>query len=93
MTPIVHLKWGERPPAEDAYLLITRQGRIRGADYYLCSSRLLPDEDPRFLCPDGPGFASLDSALRQAEGMAVRNGVLTIYVKLEGRAAEAPRFA
>ena len=90
MTPVVHLKWGERPPGEDMYLLVTRQGRVRGDDYYVRASDH-PNAPPLLgLGPEGPGFASLDSALRLAETVAVRNGVTAIYVKLQGPSAEVP---
>ncbi len=90
MTDVVHLKWGERPPEESFYLVVTRQGRIRGEDYYVGASRELEGED-RVLATAGPGYPSLASALFQAECVAARNGVSTIYVKLAGRAAEAFR--
>lgn len=86
MPSVVHLKWGERPSGEEVYLLVTRKGRVRGEDYYLGSSRQLQGE--KSFASDGPGFPSLASALFQAECVAARNGVATIYVKLQGAAAD-----
>jgi hypothetical protein len=78
MSTVVHLKWGEQPPSGDLYLLVTRQGRIRGEDFYVSPSAPLTP----VVVGAHAAFASLDSALREAETVARRHGVETIYVRL-----------
>lgn len=78
MSNVVHLKWGEEPSSENAYLTVTRHGRIRGEDYIVSSSigyEVAASEEPR-------AFASLDSALRHVEVVAQTYGVETIYVRM-----------
>ena len=77
MSNVVRLKWGEQPPS-GAYLMVTRQGRIRGEDFYIRPS------DPLASTVVGKhaAFASLESALREAQCVANLHGVETIYVLL-----------
>jgi hypothetical protein len=81
---IVHLKWGERPQeAADPYVLIVRQGRARGDDFYVRSSAAAEAEiaaTRAFFAEES--FASLASAMRQAETVAGREGAQTIYVRM-----------
>jgi hypothetical protein len=78
MSNVVHLKWGEEP-AGDLYLMITRVSRVRGQDFYVRSSaeREIAAKRAEYGC----GFASLASALREAETRAQSCGVETIYVQ------------
>jgi hypothetical protein len=77
MSNVVHLKWGEEPPSGDVlYLMVTRQGRIRGEDFYVRPSARLK------LSEASDAFASLASALKAAQAEASRYGVETIYVRL-----------
>lgn len=78
MSTIVHLKWGEQPPAGDRYLMIVRQGRIRGEDFYVRPSAPLSP----LIVSMHAAFASLNSALQEAESVARRHDVETIYVRL-----------
>ena len=78
MLTVVHLKWGERPPVADRYLLVTRQGRIRGEDFYVRTSDGFSDA----AAEEARAFASLASALKMAESVAERCGVETIYIRL-----------
>ena len=80
MYKVVHLKWGEQPRAEDPYILIVRQGRTRGEDFYVRSSADAEIRAARAWADES--FASLASALRQAESVADREGAQTIYVRL-----------
>lgn len=78
MSTVVHLKYGERPPAASRrYLMVTRQGRIRGEDFYV-----RPSEGSEFAIEAAPPCASLAAALRMAEAVAERHAVETIYVRL-----------
>jgi hypothetical protein len=77
MSTVVHLKWGERPPAaSNRYLIVTRQGRIRGEDFYV-----RPSEGFEAVLGED-AYASLTSALKVAETVAAQHGVETIYVRL-----------
>jgi hypothetical protein len=77
MSQVVHLKWGEQPPSDDLYLMVTRQGRIRGQDFYV-----RPCAKLTMAAAVEAAFASLDSALQAAQVEARRSGVDTIYVRL-----------
>ncbi|HTI68184.1 MAG TPA: hypothetical protein VL460_11625 [Caulobacteraceae bacterium] len=77
MSSVVHLKWGEDPPSGDRYLLVTRQGRIRGDDFYISPSSRL-----QTAVVMERAFASLNSALTAAQAEAQLQGVETIYVRM-----------
>lgn len=82
MSTIVHLKWGEQPSRDALYLLVRRQGRVRGDDFYVDPCEGLPVESAPL---DEPrSFASLSSALRAAQTRAQLCGVDTIYVRMGG---------
>jgi hypothetical protein len=76
MPKVVHLKWGEEPVG-DSYLVVTRQGRIRGEDFYVRPSAALS-----VAAAVMAAFASLESALTEAQAEARRLGVDVIYVQL-----------
>lgn len=80
MSNVVHLKWGEQPSAEDPYVLIVRHGRVRGDDFYVSSSAEMEIAAARARSEES--FASLASALRQAETVASRDGAGVIYVRM-----------
>lgn len=76
MTEVVNLKWGEEPSGS-SYVMVTHQGRIRGEDFYVRPSAALAVAATVLVA-----FASLKSALTEAEAQAKRLGVDTIYVQL-----------
>jgi hypothetical protein len=80
MSSVVHLKWGEEPKANDPYVMITRLGRIRGEDYYVHTRSNRTMGEARSWADES--FASLASALRQAETVATSYGAEIIYVRL-----------
>ena len=82
MSNIVHLKWGEEPKSGDPYVMITRLGRIRGEDYYVHTPNNRAIGEARSWAEES--YASLTSALRQAEVVATRYGAETIYVRMPG---------
>lgn len=82
MSNVVHLKWGEQPAAEPPYLMVRRLGRIRGDDYFVAPCASL--QDAAKSASESRPFASLTSALREAETVAATCGVETIYVRLNG---------
>lgn len=77
MSEVVHLKWGEQP-SEPMHLMVTRLGRTRGEDFYV---RPCDGLRPNAPLGERPAFASLKSALREAEAVAETYGVRTIYVR------------
>lgn len=79
MSTVVHLKWGENPPSGEHFLLVTRQGRIRGDDFYVSPSSRL-----KTAAVMHAAFASLNSALAAAQAEAQAQGVETIYVRMGG---------
>jgi hypothetical protein len=80
MSNVVHLKWGEEPKADDSYVMITRLGRIRGEDYYVHTRSNRSMGEARSWADES--FASLASALREAETVASRYGADIIYVRM-----------
>lgn len=82
MSNIVHLKWGEEPRSGDPYVMITRLGRVRGEDYYVHTATNRSIGEARSWAEES--YASLASALRQAEAVASRHGAQTIYVRMPG---------
>jgi hypothetical protein len=80
MSNVVHLKWGEEPTPGDLYVMITRLGRTRGEDYYVHTRTNGTMGEARSWAAES--YASLNSALRQAEDVASRSGARTIYVRM-----------
>jgi hypothetical protein len=80
MSHVVHLKYGEEPKAGDPYVMITRLGRIRGEDYYVHTQTNRAMGEARSWAEES--YASLTSALRQAETVAAHYGAETIYVRM-----------
>jgi hypothetical protein len=80
MSNVVHLKWGEEPKADDRYVMITRLGRTRGDDYYVHTRSNRRMGEARSWADES--FASLASALRQAETVASHYGAEIIYVRM-----------
>ena len=76
MSRIVHLKWGEQP-SDPLHLMITRFGRIRGEDFVVDRCQYLRSNE----IGERRTFASLTTALREAETEAQTCGVDTIYVR------------
>ena len=82
MSNIVHLKWGEQPATDRRYFVVRRLSRVRGDDFFIDACA---DVAPPRLSPDEPrSFASLASALKQAQSAADQCGVETIYVRMNG---------
>jgi hypothetical protein len=79
MSNVVHLKWGEEPQP-GFYVMITRLGRVRGEDYYVHTPSNRPIGEARSWAEES--YASLASALREAESLASRRGAETIYVRM-----------
>jgi hypothetical protein len=77
MSTVIHLKWGEQPD-EPRHFLVTRLGRVRGDDFYVNPAAGVHLATPN----EARSFASLASALREAEAAAHACGVDTIYVRL-----------
>jgi len=82
MSNVVHLKWGEEPDAGCPYVMITRLSRIRGEDYYVHAATNRALGEARSWADES--YASLASAMRQAEILAARQGVAIIYVRTPG---------
>ena len=82
MSNVVHLKWGEKPETNAPYLMITRLSRVRGDDYYVKPCEGLTTRPSAI--DEARSFASLNSAMRQAETVASECEVELIYVRLNG---------
>ncbi len=81
MAEVVRLKYGHVPPAAGEYLFITQVGRIRGFDYYVEASPSVAPRVPARRRVDGPGYASFDTALKEAQSLAEKHGLCSIYVE------------
>lgn len=81
MADVINLKPGEPMPSEGDFLVITCVGRIRAFEYYIDPSPSLASRLGRRVPPDGPGYASLASALREAQALSLAHGVPRIYVQ------------
>ena len=80
MCNVVKLRWDERP-RQEPYLVVTNVARIRGFEYYVHPSPAVAGavEPPT---PDRmPGYASVESALAAASGLAAQHGIDTVYVE------------
>jgi hypothetical protein len=82
MSNVVHLKWGEQPTSEHPYLMVRRLGRVRGDDYFVAPCAAL--QDAAKSASESRAFASLTSALREAETVAASCGAEIIYVRMNG---------
>ena len=80
MADVVRLRWGGPSPAGD-YLVISQVGRIRGFDYYVAASPSVAGRVGQRPTLEGPGYASLDTALREAQSLAAKHGLCAIYVE------------
>jgi hypothetical protein len=79
MFRVVQLRWGEQPATAARYVMITRLSRTRGEDYYVHTRSNRRMGDAHFWADES--YASLTSALRQAENVAAHCGADTIYVR------------
>src|SRR5438309_2305632 len=81
MAEVIHLQFGESLPKDGDFLALTRVSRIRGFEYFIDpSSSLAPKLGERIPC-DGPGYATVTTALREAQALADRYAVPAIYVQ------------
>jgi hypothetical protein len=81
MAEVVHLKAIDPLPQDGDYLVITRLGRARAFEYFIdASPSLEPKIGPR-VPPGGPGYATVESALSAAQGLAEQHKVPRIYVQ------------
>ena len=81
MTEVVKLRAGESLPEHGNHLVITRIGRVRGFDYYIDGSPAVEGRIGPRVPSGGPGYASLETALKAAEALAEQHGVDTIYIQ------------
>ncbi len=81
MAEVVRLKYGHAPPEAGEYLFITQVGRIRGFDYYVEASPSIAPRLPVRHRQNGPGYASFDTALKEAQSLAEKHGLCSIYVE------------
>jgi hypothetical protein len=83
MAEVIHLRIGERLPKEGDFLVLIRVSRIRGFDYFIDPSPSLAPRLGKRVPTGGPGYASLATALKEAQAMADQHGVSPIYVQAE----------
>lgn len=83
MAEIVYLKGGDSLPQEGDFLVVTRISRTRGFEYFIDVSPALQPKVGRRIPTGGPGYASLQSALRDAEELAAQHQAPKIYVQHE----------
>ena len=83
MAKVVHLKWGEAPPTNADYLMVTHVVLTRGDEFFVEASPSLHDAIGGRLPHDGPGYPSLEAALKEAQRLSDIHGVGDIYVQHE----------
>jgi hypothetical protein len=81
MAQVVRLKAGDQLPAEGDFLSVTRVGRVRAFEYFIDPSPSLEPKVGERVPRGGPGYASLDSALEDAQTLADLHGAAIIYVQ------------
>lgn len=81
MVKIVYLKGKDVLPDDEDYLVIRCLSRSRAVEFFVASSRSLQQKIGARTPPIEPGFASLEGALTEAQAVAARQNVPTIYVQ------------
>jgi len=81
MAEVIHLRIGDPLPKQGDFLVVTPVSRIRGFDYFIDPSPSLEPKIGQRVPPGGPGYASMATALKEAQALAERHDVPAIYVQ------------
>jgi hypothetical protein len=81
MAEVIHMRIGDPLPKDGDFLVLARVSRIRGFDYFIDPSPSLEPKLGQRVPAGGPGYASLATALKEAQALAGRFHVPAIYVQ------------